>query len=64
VENNSNILIKGIELTDEQKSLLTFRGMSNPKFVKNHSFYFKDGKPSNEVGFIYPVCHSFSHLPY
>ncbi len=57
-------LIKGTNLTNEQKALLTFRGMANPKFVKNHSFWFCDNKPCNEQGYIYPVCHSLSHLPY
>jgi hypothetical protein len=56
-------LIKGINLTSEQKSLLKFNGMQNPSFVENHSFWFKNGKPSTEAGFIYPVSHSFSHLP-
>lgn len=59
-----NILIKGTDLTDDQKSMLKFRGMENPQFVKNHSFYFKSGKPSTEEGFYYPVGHSFSHLKY
>jgi hypothetical protein len=57
-----NELIKGTHLTSEQKNLLKFNGMKNPSFVANHSFWFKGGKPSTEVGFIYPVSHSFSHL--
>jgi len=59
---NGHVLVKGINLTNEQKSLLTFKGMSNPKFVKNHSFWFKDGKPSTDENFYYPISHSFSHL--
>jgi len=58
-----NELIKGTHLTSEQKTLLKFNGMKNPLFIANHSFWFKGGKPSNEIGFIYPVSHSFSHLP-
>jgi hypothetical protein len=61
---NGNVLIKGKDLSPEQKSLLKFNGMSKPEFVKNHSFWFKDGKPSTEEGYYYPVCHSLSHLPY
>ncbi len=63
-KNNGNVLIKGINLTADQKSLLTFKGMSKTEWVKNHSFWFKDGKPSTENGFIYPVSNSLSHLPY
>lgn len=59
-----NILIKGVDLTDDQKSMLRFQGMKDSKFVKNHSFWFKNGKPSTEEGFYYPVVHSFSHLEY
>ena len=58
-----NYLVKGIELTETQKTLLKFKGMKNPLFIANHSFWFKNGKPSKEIGFIYPVSHSFSHLP-
>ncbi len=61
--NNGNILIKGDNLSEEQLSLLKFYGMKNPEFVKNHSFWFKDNKPSEDDGFYYPVCHSVSHLP-
>ncbi len=61
---NGNTLIKGTDLTEEQKSLLEFKGMSKPEFVKNNSFWFKDGKPSQEDGFYYPVCTSLSHLQY
>ena len=58
------ILIKGTELTPEQKSMLTFNGMQNPEFVKNHSFWFEHGKPCTRHGYYYPVCHSLSHLQY
>ncbi len=64
MKNNGNILIKGTDLTVEQKALLTFKGMSKPEFVKNNSFWFKDGKPSEEKGYYYPVSNSLSHLPY
>ena len=63
MNNNGNNLIKGTQLTSEQKALLKFNGMKNPEFVKNNSFWFKDGKPSTDENFIYPVSHSFSHLP-
>ncbi len=62
--NNGNTLIKGDNLSAEQLSLLKFNGMKRPEFVKNHSFWFKDNKPSTEQGYAYPVCHSLSHLPY
>ena len=55
-------LIKGTDLTTEQKEMLTFRGMQNPEFVKCHSFYFLDGKPSQMEGYYYPVCHSLSWI--
>ena len=61
---NGTVLIKGSELTDEQKAMLKFNGMKNPEFVANHSFWFKDGKPATEDRFLYPVCHSLSHLPH
>lgn len=64
MDNNGNILIKGENLSTEQKAMLKFNGMKNPEFIKNNSFWFKDGKPSTEKGFYYPVCHSLSHLPY
>ena len=41
-------LIKGTELTDEQKAMLKFNGMKNPEWVNNHEFYFIDGKPASE----------------
>lgn len=63
MKNNGNYLIKGSNLTIDQKAMLKFNGMKNPVFVQNHSFYFKDGKPSTDEKFIYPVSHSFSHLP-
>lgn len=59
------LLIKGADLTDAQKKQLTFHGMSNPKWVKNHSFYFNaDGTKCEDNGYHYPVCHSLKHLPY
>lgn len=57
-------LIKGTNLSDEQKGMLQFNGMKNPEFVKNHNFYFIDGKPADiNSGYYYPVCKSLSHLP-
>lgn len=61
---NGNILIKGENLTHEQRSLLKFKGASNPEWVKNHSFWFKNDKPSQDDGYYYPICNSLSHLPY
>ncbi len=61
---NGNVLIKGIDLTPSQQSLLTFKGMNNLVWVKSHSFWFKDGKPSTETGYYYPVCKSLEFLPY
>ncbi len=63
-DTNGNKLILGSDLSDEQKALLKFNGMKNPLWINNHSFWFKDGNPSTEQGFIYPVVNSFSHLPY
>ena len=63
-ENNGNQLIKGEDLTIEQRSKLKFNGMNNPAWIKNHSFWFKNGSPSQDQGYYYPVCKSLSHLPY
>jgi hypothetical protein len=57
-------LIKGNDLTQEQKTLLTFKGMKNPVWVECHSFYFVDGKPSTIAEYYFPVCNSFKFLPY
>jgi hypothetical protein len=54
--------IRGKDLTEEQKGMLTFHGMSNPEFVKNHGFYFVDGKPSKIDGYYYPMFYSLSHV--
>ena len=64
MQNNGNILIKGIDLTDSQKSMLKFNGMKDNNWVKCHSFWFKDGKPSIEEGYYYPVTKSLSFLPH
>jgi hypothetical protein len=61
---NGNELVRGKDLTPEQKSRLKFNGMANPEWVANHSFWFKGGEPSSEEGYVYPVCHSLSHLPH
>jgi hypothetical protein len=58
-------LIKGTELTEEQKSLLNFKGMSNQEWIDCHSFYFIDNKPaSKDSGYYYPVINSLQFLPY
>ena len=57
-------LIKGTQLTTEQKAMLKFNGMQNPEFVKHNSFWFEDGQPSKNIGYYYPVCTSLSYLPY
>jgi hypothetical protein len=61
---NGNILIKGTHLTPQQRTDLRFRGMSDNEWVECHSFWFKDGRPSNEEGYLYPVCQSLKFLPY
>lgn len=61
---NGNQLIKGEQLTAEQIAMLPFKGAKNPEWIKCHSFYFKDGKPSKDEGFYYPVCNSFTFLPH
>ena len=57
-------LIKGTDLTTEQKNMLKFFGMAKPEWVENHSFYFEDGKPSKNPAYYYPVCHALTHLQY
>jgi hypothetical protein len=64
MDNNGNILIKGLDLTPEQLQSLPFRMKDNPEAIKCHSFWFKNGLPSIELGFYYPVCHSLEFLPY
>jgi hypothetical protein len=64
VEENGHYLIRGIDLTQEQKTLITFRGMKYSFFIENHSFWFKDGKPATQDGYFFPICHSLSYLPY
>ena len=61
---NGNYLVQGNNLTNDQKQLLHFNGMKNPEWVKSHSFWFKDGKPSIDKGYYYPICKSLSFLPY
>jgi hypothetical protein len=59
------VLIKGTELTDEQRSKLKFNGMQNPDWVNSHSFYFINNKPAPEDSdYYYPVMNSASWLPY
>jgi hypothetical protein len=62
--NNGNVLIAGKDLSSEQIASLSFKGASNPEWIKSHKFWFKDGKPSTEQGFYYPVVKSLSFLPY
>jgi hypothetical protein len=62
---NKYKLIKGTELTQEQRDMLTWRGMKTEGFAECHSFYFKDGKPTTweeDKEFYYPVCHSLAYL--
>lgn len=62
---NKPTLITGKDLTAEQRTQLTFRGMTNQEWIDNHSFYFnQDGSKCEREGYIYPVCHSLSHLIY
>ena len=63
MENNGNILIKGSDLTQEQIEMIPFKIKHNPEAIKCHSFWFKDGKPSNDEGYYYPVCKSLKYLP-
>lgn len=64
INNNGNVLINGSDLTEEQKGMLKFKGMKNPDFVRCNSFWFKDGKPSMDYKYYYPVCKSLEYLPY
>ena len=60
-------LIKGAHLTNEQKQVLKFNGMSDINWVICHSFYFTaDGKnpAPSDSRFYYPVINSFKFLPY
>ena len=58
MKNTEFTLIKGIELTENQRNLLKFKGMAKESWVKSHSFWFKDNKPASyESGYYYPVCH-------
>lgn len=52
---NGNILIKGKDLTDEQKAMIKFNGAIFPEWILKHKFWFKNGKPSTEEGYYYPV---------
>ncbi len=57
-------VIKGKDLTSEQRAMLKFNGMKNESWVNNHSFNFIDGVPAKEgSGLYYPICNSLSHLP-
>jgi len=58
------VLIKGEQLTSVQKSMLKFKGMQNPDFVRCHSFYFIEDAPASvDSGYFYPVCNSLEFLP-
>jgi len=58
-------LINGEDLTEKQKSLLSFRGMKNPDWIKCHAFYFINNKPaSKDSEYFYPVIKSLKFLPY
>lgn len=64
MKSNNIILVRGVDLSQEQINMLPFNGKHNPEFVNNHSFYFENGSPCRNPGYYYPVCHSVSHLPY
>lgn len=55
--NNGNILINGKNLRADQKALLKFNGIGDDYWTKSHAFWFKDGKPSTEDGYLYPVAN-------
>lgn len=51
-------LIKGNDLTDDQKAMLKFNGMSDPEWVSIHAFFFENGVPATPIsGHHYPVMH-------
>ena len=50
-------LIKGKDLTIEQRELIHFIGASDDRWVEKHAFYFENGLPSNVAGFYYPVIN-------
>lgn len=63
------ILLRGSELTPEQKQILVWRGAKDAgaeEWIKCHSFYFTpDGKTLyREEGYSYPVCNSLKFLPH
>jgi hypothetical protein len=62
MENNGNYLVRGIDLTEEQLTMMTWKGLQRLGFKDSHSFWFKDGKPSTEDGYYYPVCHSLKFI--
>ncbi len=62
MQNNGNYLVNGKDLTTEQLSMMTWEGLKTKGWVDSHSFWFKDGKPSTESGYYYPVCNSFDWL--
>jgi hypothetical protein len=59
-ENNGNILIRGSDLTPEQRAQLKWNGAKSPQWVYEHSFWFKNGKPSTDDGYYYPVFRSLA----
>jgi hypothetical protein len=60
-------LIKGFNLTNDQKQVLKFNGMKNAEWVNSHSFYFTaDGvhPAPADSDYYYPICNSLNFLPY
>ena len=62
MQNNGNYLVNGKNLTAEQLSMMTWRGLKTKGWVNAHSFWFKNGKPSTERGYYYPICNNFEWL--
>ena len=62
MENNGNYLVKGTDLTQEQLAMMSWKGLERKGFTECHSFWFKDGKPSTDDGYYYPVCHSLRYV--
>ena len=56
------ILIKGSDLTSEQKAKLKFNGMASAEWVNKNAFYFENGDPCKKYGFYYPVCNPSKEL--
>lgn len=55
-------LIEGANLTEQQRQLLTFNGMTSNEWVNSHAFYFENDQPSQKEGFYYPVGNPSKEL--